>query len=54
MTVNRASVRYEGFGKEGRGAITTGSRVLDAQPYGFATRFEGQPGTNPEERVAKP
>ena len=52
MTVNRASARYEGFGKEGKGSITTRSGVLDKQPYGFGTRFEGQPGTNPEELIA--
>ena len=52
MTVNRASARYEGFGKEGKGSITTKSGVLNAQPYGFGTRFEGQPGTNPEELIA--
>ena len=52
MTVNRASARYEGFGKEGEGSITTKSGVLDKQPYGFGTRFEGQPGTNPEELIA--
>jgi osmotically inducible protein OsmC len=52
MTVNRASARYEGFGKEGKGSITTKSGVLDQQPYGFGTRFEGQPGTNPEELIA--
>src|SRR3546814_3030223 len=43
---------YEGFGKEGKGSITTKSGVLDKQPYGFGTRFEGQPGTNPEELIA--
>ena len=52
MTVNRASARYEGFGKGGKGSITTKSGVLDKQPYGFGTRFEGQPGTNPEELIA--
>lgn len=52
MTVNRASARYEGFGKEGKGSITTKSGVLDQQPYGFGTRFEGKPGTNPEELIA--
>ena len=52
MTVNRASARYEGFGKEGKGSITTKSGVLDEQPYGFGTRFEGLPGTNPEELIA--
>ena len=52
MIVNRASARYEGFGKEGKGSITTKSGVLDKQPYGFGTRFEGLPGTNPEELIA--
>ena len=52
MTVNRASARYEGFGKEGKGSITTKSGVLEEQPYGFGTRFEGLPGTNPEELIA--
>jgi osmotically inducible protein OsmC len=51
MTVNTATARYEGLGKAGRGHVATGSGVLDA-PYGFASRFEGQPGTNPEEMVA--
>lgn len=52
MTVNTASARYEGLGKTGKGHIWTRSGVLDAQPYGFGTRFEGQPGTNPEELIA--
>jgi osmotically inducible protein OsmC len=52
MTTNSASARYTGLGKEGKGAITTRSGVLSDQPYGFGTRFEGQPGTNPEELIA--
>ena len=52
MTVNRASARYEGFGKEGKGSITTKSGVLDKQPYGFGTRFQNEAGTNPEELIA--
>jgi osmotically inducible protein OsmC len=52
MTVNSASARYEGLGKAGKGSITTKSGVLSGQPYGFGTRFEGQPGTNPEELIA--
>ena len=32
MTVNTASARYEGLGKEGRGRVTFASGVLDA-PY---------------------
>ena len=51
MTVNTASARYEGLGKEGRGRVTFASGVLDA-PYGYGTRFEGEPGTNPEEMIA--
>ncbi|MBH0114287.1 OsmC family protein [Novosphingobium sp. YJ-S2-02] len=52
MSTNTASARYEGLGKQGKGSISTGSGALDAQPYGFATRFEDAPGTNPEELVA--
>lgn len=52
MTTNTASARYVGLGKEGKGAISTRSGVLSEQPYGFGTRFEGKPGTNPEEMIA--
>ena len=51
MTVNTATARYEGLGKEGRGHVSTRSGALDAD-YGFGTRFEGEPGTNPEEMIA--
>lgn len=51
MTVNTATASYEGLGKDGRGHVATKSGALDA-PYGFGTRFEGQPGTNPEEMIA--
>jgi osmotically inducible protein OsmC len=40
------------MGKDGQGAITTQSRVLDGQRYGFGTRFGNEPGTNPEELIA--
>lgn len=52
MPTSKASARYEGFGKSGKGSISTASGVLDDQPYGFGTRFEGKPGTNPEELIA--
>ena len=52
MTTNSASARYQGLGKDGKGAITTGSGVLKDEPYGLGTRFEGHPGTNPEELIA--
>jgi len=50
--VKSGSARYEGFGKDGKGHISTQSGVLADQPYGFNTRFEGKPGTNPEELIA--
>ena len=51
MTVNSATARYEGLGKTGQGHVSTKSGALDA-PYGFGTRFAGEPGTNPEEMIA--
>lgn len=52
MTTRTGSARYEGFGKSGQGFVSTQSGVLSEQPYGFNTRFEDGPGTNPEELVA--
>lgn len=52
MTTRSGSARYEGFGKDGRGHVSTQSGVLADQPYGFNTRFEDEPGTNPEELIA--
>lgn len=51
-TTNTGSARYEGLGKDGEGHVSTGSGAMKDQPYGFATRFEGAPGTNPEELIA--
>jgi osmotically inducible protein OsmC len=45
------SAVWEGGIKEGKGAISTHSGALKAFPYGFASRFEGKPGTNPEELI---
>ncbi|WP_336987696.1 OsmC family protein [Altererythrobacter aquiaggeris] len=52
MTTNTGSAKYEGLGKDGKGHVSTGSGALDDQPYGFQTRFEDEPGTNPEELIA--
>lgn len=52
MTTRTATAHYEGLGKEGRGALSTQSGVLDRQYYGFNTRFENEKGTNPEELIA--
>ncbi len=50
MKINRkGSAHWAGGLKDGIGAISTQSGALKDYPYGFATRFEGKPGTNPEE-----
>jgi osmotically inducible protein OsmC len=50
--VRSASVAWQGGIKTGKGEITTQSGALRAYPYGYASRFEGTPGTNPEELLA--
>jgi lipoyl-dependent peroxiredoxin len=45
----RGSASWQGGIKDGKGAISTESGALKSHPYGFASRFEGLPGTNPEE-----
>ncbi|MGW8391445.1 OsmC family protein [Pseudoduganella sp. HUAS MS19] len=45
------SAVWTGGIKDGRGAISTASGALQAAPYGFSSRFEGKPGTNPEELI---
>ncbi len=52
MTTRTATARYDGFGKDGKGAITTQSGVMTNQPCSFNTRFGEEPGTNPEELIA--
>jgi len=42
---------WQGGLKDGKGAISTKSGALADYPYGFASRFEGKPGTNPEELI---
>lgn len=45
------SAVWEGGLKDGQGAISTKSGSLESYPYGFAARFEGKTGTNPEELI---
>ena len=45
------SAVWQGGLKDGKGAISTRSGALQDYPYGFAARFEGKPGTNPEELI---
>ena len=46
-----ASAVWQGNLKQGKGSISTQSGALKEQPYGFNTRFEDAPGTNPEELI---
>jgi osmotically inducible protein OsmC len=53
MTITKhGSAHWKGSIREGHGTITTESGALQAVPYGFATRFEGKSGSNPEELLA--
>jgi osmotically inducible protein OsmC len=48
----KANAVWTGSGKDGKGSITTGSKVLDKTQYSFHTRFEdSEKGTNPEELI---
>ena len=47
-----ASAHWSGGLKDGKGTISSASGVLKNTPYSFSTRFESQPGTNPEELIA--
>jgi len=52
MPEKKASVHWEGAGKEGRGQVSTETGALKAYPYGASSRFgDDRKGTNPEEIV---
>ncbi|MCT2388274.1 OsmC family protein [Erwinia pyrifoliae] len=52
MTIHKkGQAHWEGNIKQGKGTVSTESGALSQQPYGFNTRFEGKPGTNPEELI---
>ncbi|MEX1057509.1 MAG: OsmC family protein [Natronospirillum sp.] len=46
-----ASAHWQGGLKDGTGTLSTHSGALAEQPYSFGTRFEEEPGTNPEELI---
>ena len=50
--IRKANVVWNGDGRSGTGRMTTASGVLSNAAYGFKTRFENEPGTNPEELIA--
>src|ERR1700676_5475095 len=51
MTTTFGSAKWQGGIKDGKGGISTKSGALQDYPYGFASRFEGKPGSNPEELI---
>jgi len=51
MPTRKATATWEGNLKNGKGAFKGESGIV-AGPYGFASRFESGPGSNPEELLA--
>jgi osmotically inducible protein OsmC len=51
MSKTTGSAVWSGGIKDGKGAISTKSGALKDYPYGFGSRFEGKPGSNPEELI---
>ena len=45
------SAEWKGGLKDGSGTVSTQTGVLKNAPYGFRSRFEDGPGTNPEELI---
>src|SRR5438132_7453938 len=50
--IRTASAAWAGGLKDGKGSISLESGAMKEYPYGFAARFEGQRGSNPEELLA--
>ncbi len=48
----KASAVWKGGLKDGKGTVSSDSGVLRETKYSFSTRFENEPGTNPEELIA--
>ncbi len=49
MIKKHGSAIWNGTIKGGSGTVSTESGAMDKVQYGFKQRFEGEPGTNPEE-----
>ncbi|HVL86745.1 MAG TPA: OsmC family protein [Candidatus Thermoplasmatota archaeon] len=52
MLNRTANATWTGKLKDGKGQVSTGSKAIQNLPLSFTTRFEGTPGTNPEELIA--
>ena len=51
MATRDASAQWRGSLKEGAGALSVASGLLSDAKYSFSSRFENEPGTNPEELI---
>lgn len=51
MPVRSGDAEWTGSLQEGEGSLRLGRGAFEA-PYSFGTRFEDEPGTNPEELIA--
>jgi len=51
MTTRTGSAVWTGGLENGSGRVSVQSGAFEPLPYGFKTRFEDEPGTNPEELV---
>ena len=52
MKIKRVgSASWKGGFKEGSGTVSTASTALADYPYAVSSRFDGKPGTNPEELI---
>lgn len=49
MGISKASAQWTGGFKDGKGAMKPANAA--EVPFGAGTRFEGQPGSNPEELI---
>jgi len=52
MKKSTATSVWNGPGKTGKGSFSGNSGALKDIPFSFRTRFEDEPGTNPEELIA--
>src|SRR5262245_56272504 len=50
--IRKASANWRGGLKDGKGTISSDSKVLSSTQYSFGTQLENGIGTNPEELIA--
>jgi osmotically inducible protein OsmC len=50
--IRKGRAVWQGTGRDGTGAVSTDSGVLKDTLLSYKTRFESEPGTNPEELIA--